>query len=261
MNSHSSLKDGELYFQPQKFPSDLTSYLDGISHDFTVESVSSEAINTYLWSLAAPVPPAQEKASGYANITLGTPSSFTKWFALVRIWNPWLAPQHGQGNFAPSQDAVLCSFLRWDGLHLVLLAVSGVDDVLNVMKPDDQGNVLVSGRNDGLTEGQARVLAAVGHTFETANAAVMYHARKLIQGHDSIDNQKKEEIPSTKGNEVKTDWFEGWYDGFTYCTWNGLGQNLNEKKIFEALDSLRKNSITSKSYQGPIIQIALSNYT
>lgn len=29
----------------------------------------------------------------------------------------------------------------------------------------------------------------------------------------------------------------------SYCTWNGLGQNLTEKKIFNALDSLSKNEI------------------
>ncbi len=32
-------------------------------------------------------------------------------------------------------------------------------------------------------------------------------------------------------------------DGLSYCTWNGLGQNLTEQKLFDALDSLSKNNI------------------
>jgi hypothetical protein len=32
-------------------------------------------------------------------------------------------------------------------------------------------------------------------------------------------------------------------DGLSYCTWNGLGQDLTENKIFNALDSLAKNEI------------------
>lgn len=32
-------------------------------------------------------------------------------------------------------------------------------------------------------------------------------------------------------------------DGLTYCTWNSLGQDLTEEKIFNALDTLAKNGI------------------
>lgn len=251
MNSRSSsFQDGELYFQPQNPPQDLTSYLQGTSADFTVESVPSEALSTHLWSFTARVQPSQGKISGYINISLGTPSSFTRWFALVRIWSPWLAPRHGQGIFSPPEDAILCSFLRWDGLHLVLLAVSGEDDVLTVMKQDGHGNILVSGRNDSLKDGQVRVLAAVGKTFNAAIAAVMYHARKLVQSHGYTKDQQMVEIELKKANEVKTNWMENWYDGFTYCTWNGLGQDLSENKIFNALDVLKGSNITSKSYLG-----------
>lgn len=42
---------------------------------------------------------------------------------------------------------------------------------------------------------------------------------------------------------VKAEWLEEWYDGFTYCTWNGLGQNLTEDKIDDALESLKKENI------------------
>lgn len=248
VNSQSSLKDGELYFQSQEKSQDLINYLQGTDSEFTVNQVPSEAMDTYLWSITAPVQPAHEKTSGYINISLGTPCSFTRWFALVRIWSPWLAPRHGQGQFSPSEDAILCSFLRWDGLHLVLLAVSGVDEVLTVMKPDGQGNVIVSSRNDDVKEGHARILVAVGHTFEAANAAVMYHARKAVQINKLIDGQAKLETAIQRAQDtLKPEWMENWYDGFTYCTWNGLGQDLNENKIYKALDALKENNIMSSS--------------
>ena len=39
---------------------------------------------------------------------------------------------------------------------------------------------------------------------------------------------------------------ENWYDGLTYCTWNALGQDLNESKIYDALDILKANKIKSE---------------
>ena len=246
VNDQSPLKDGELYFQAESSPRELVDYLKDYSPDLTVYSVPSEAIDTQLWSVTASVQASEGKKSGYSDVSLGTPRSFTRWFSLVRIWTPWLAPRHGQGRFSPTEDAILCSFLRWDGLHLVLLAVSGVDDVLTVFKPDGQGNVIISSRNDGTEKAQVRVIVAVGKTFESANAAVMYHARKLVQGDESIGGQDESKAKASIDGGVQTSWMESWSDGLTYCTWNALGQNLNERKIYNALDVLKDNGIKSK---------------
>lgn len=245
MNDLSSLTDGELYFQPRDPPSELSDYLKYISSELTVHSVPSETPETQLWSIVAPVKAAEGTSSGWANINLGTPRSFTRWFSLTRIWSPWLAPRHGKGNFAPTEDGVLCSFLRWDGLHLVLLAVSGVEDVLTVLKPDGHGNVIVSARNDRPGPSEGRVIAAVGTTFEKANAAVMYHARKIVRGDEYMSNEIKTEMKVAIENDVKAEWMENWYDGLTYCTWNALGQDLNEDKIYNALNILKENNIRS----------------
>lgn len=242
INEKSGLKDGELYFQPQSPPQRLFDYLKDYSRDLNVHSVPSEAYDTKLWTIMSPVQAAKGKASGYTNISLGTPRTYTRWFSIVRIWTPWLAPRHGQGIFSPPEDAVVCSFLRWDGLHLALLAMSGVEDVVSVLKSDSQGNVILSSRNDFEDEGQAMVIAAVGETFESAIAAAMYHARKVIHGDNLALNKPQTLIQSG----VKADWIENWPDGLTYCTWNSLGQNLNEQKIYDALDDLKNNTITSK---------------
>ncbi len=247
INEHSNLEDGELYFQPQTPPKDLVNYLKDYSDDFSVNQVDSETPHTQLWSLTAPVKAAVGKASGVTDISLGTPRSFGRWFSLVRIWSPWLAPRHGQDEFSPTEDAVLSSFLRFDGLHLVLLAVSGIDEVLTVFKPDGHGNVIAHSRNDSTETGQARVLAAVGTTFNAALAAVMYHARNIVRGYDTTSQEVKEEMKTALEKDVNAEWMENWYDGLTYCTWNALGQNLHEQRIFDALDILKEKGVQSMS--------------
>lgn len=248
MNEHSDLQDGELYFQPQTPPGGLVDYLKDFSQDFSINQVESETPHTLLWSLNAPVKAAEGKASGITDTSLGIPRSFSRWFSLVRIWSPWLGPRHGRGQFSPSEDAVLSSFLRLDGLHLVLLAVSGVDEVLTVLKPDVHGNAIVHSRNDSTHESQARVLAAVGTTFNTALAAVMYHAQKIVGSDDAMSQTVKEEMKTALDKDIKVEWMENWYDGLTYCTWNALGQDLHEQRIFDALDILKDKGIRSVSY-------------
>ncbi|KAL8685542.1 MAG: hypothetical protein Q9218_007697, partial [Villophora microphyllina] len=243
VNEHSNLRDGELYFQPYTPPGNLIDCLKDFSQDFYVNAVESETPHTLLWSLTAPVKAAEGKVSGISETSLGIPRSFSRWFSLVRIWSPWLGPRHGQGQFAPKEDAILASFLRLDGLHLVLLALSGVDDVLTILQSDAHGNVIAHSRNDNTEEGRARVLAAVGTTFNTALAAVMYHARKLVRGDAVMSPTIKDEMETALDKGVKGEWMENWYDGLTYCTWNALGQDLNEQKIFNALNILKDKGI------------------
>ena len=77
-----------------------------------------------------------------------SPKSLTicRWFALIRIWSPWLAPRQGKKHFALDKDAVLCSFMEPGGRHLVLLAISGVQDVMTLFRSDLNGNVVLNVR-------------------------------------------------------------------------------------------------------------------
>ena len=248
MKDKLSIQDGEIYFQPKEWSSELSDYLSDLSPDLEVHSVVSEVQKTQLWSVVGPVPAAQNSRSGYTDLSLGIPRTFSRWFALVRIWSPWLAPRHGQGKFSPAEDALLSSFLRWDGLHLVVLAVSGVGDVVTVFKTNQHGNVILSARNDASQQAQATAIIAVGTSFESAMAAVMYHARTLIRDDMYIGGELEAEMKASIDG-VRADWMENWYDSLTYCTWNGLGQNLNEGKILSALDILKKSGIKSKNEQ------------
>lgn len=87
------------------------------------------------------------------------------------------------------------------------------------------------------------MLAAVGTTFNTALAAVMYHARKIVAGTDTMSDTHKKEMEHALEKDVKAEYMTNWYDGLTYCTWNALGQNLNEQKIFDALQILKDKDI------------------
>ncbi|MCJ1308883.1 hypothetical protein MMC25_002538 [Agyrium rufum] len=247
VNSEASIPDGEIYFQAATPSTSLKDYFEDLGSSFEVEAVSSDVKGTLLWSLKSTVEgtksEAEDEEPSYSELTLGTPRDFSRWFALIRLWSPWLAPRHGKQKFKINEDGVLCSFLREDGLHLTLLAVSGIEDILTVFKHDGKGNVTVGSWNDSPKSGTVRIIVAVGRTFEESNAACMYHARSVVAGGVIIpDALQKEYANATEGN-ANAEWMENWYDGLTYCTWNGLGQDLTEEKIFNALDTLRKNDI------------------
>ncbi|KAI7197876.1 glycoside hydrolase [Hortaea werneckii] len=153
------------------------------------------------------------------------------------------SPVHAGNKFELDKDGVLLSFLRSDGMHVVCLGISGVDDVMTTFLHDSEGNVIVKSRNDRAETGTCRVLVAVADSFEVANAAVMYHARKIVGTLSSTAATDDKTIGALTDEKVKPEWLEEWYDGLTYCTWNGLGQALTADKIHTALDSLSSNNI------------------
>ncbi|KAF2709665.1 glycoside hydrolase family 36 protein [Pleomassaria siparia CBS 279.74] len=242
-NEQFSTSDGRIIYQPIDYlQKQLTHYIDGLPPYLQIVEEKSDTPETMLWSITSPVNAASDRASGYSNNKLGKPTSFLRWFALVRLWSPWLAPRQGKDTFRPDKEAVLTSFQRDDGTHLVILAVSGVDDVLTCLHHDGNGNVVINSRNDGLQDGTARLVVAVGKSLENALAATMYHARKLVFKFEVASGEFDAEIKSLIEG-VKPEWMEEWYDGLSYCTWNGIGQHLTEQKIFDALDSLQMNEI------------------
>lgn len=183
-----------------------------------VENVPSETPNTMLWSLTAPAKGAKGEDSGFTSHCFGLPADYTRWFALVRLWSPWLAPRQGKGSTLAEKDGVLYSFLRRDGLHVVLLAMSGIDDVMTVMQAKD-GKLDIHARNDREEEGVARVLVAVAATAEEGIAAVMYRARRVMSEHNVMTVEEEEVVEKIKEVErarnqekdgVKANWVQDW---------------------------------------------------
>lgn len=261
-----NINDGEVIFPPRASPfemnlspeqgtpttpakEELGKYVDSVSYDVEAEWRKSEAPGSILWDVSGSVDGAKEDQSGEKKAAFGTPSSVARYFSLVRVWTPWLGPRHGRNKFKLTEDAVLCSFLRTDGVHLVFLGVSGVNNVLTVFESGENGEVVIKAANDNEESAKFQVLVAVADDFEVALSAIIYEARKLVAPLDeepALEGRK----PSNPGDDMvivekdpKIQWMSEWYDGLTYCTWNSLGRDLTEEKIIGALDTLRSHGI------------------
>jgi hypothetical protein len=266
-NQKHPVSDGEIIYSPRHSEhdrvastdisdriakEDLGKYIDNLPDELEILSRLSEAPGALLWSLTGDIDPVSGGVSTFKQLALGTPSSTARYMSLVRVWSPWLGPRHGKNEFRLTEDAVFCSFLRTDGVHLVLLAVSGTDNVLTVFQSGKNGEVVVNARSDNAELSKFHVLIATAENFEVAMSAVIYEARKVVRPFvEAIDTALDEPVPlSPPGDDtvlVEKDptaqWLSQWFDGLTYCTWNSLGQDLTEEKILHALDSLKANGI------------------
>ncbi|KAF6820798.1 raffinose synthase sip1 [Colletotrichum sojae] len=221
----------------------LEDIITGLNPAWKVKSLMSQCPGTRLWSLDGAVDPVDGDESKVGIIPLGLPwGGFLRWFALVRIWSPWLAPRHGKDRFNLDKDAVLCSFVSPAGKHLVFLAVSGVNNVLSVFRHDDSGHISVHARNDGTASENSKILVATGDNFESANAAAMYQARNYVMAEKKASDELQGELKAIEEG-IKPEWMENWYDGLGFCTWNALGQRLTDEKVFDAMDKLAENNI------------------
>ncbi|KFX96760.1 hypothetical protein V490_03157 [Pseudogymnoascus sp. VKM F-3557] len=248
IKEHQGIGDGVVVWKNQAAAAtaveNLEELIGDLNSEFKVQKVRSQSPGTELWNVEAPVASAEGEKSTFSSSKIGKPWSgdFVRWFALIRTWTAWLAPRQGS-SFELDKEAIVCSFLeRRGGRHLVLLAVSGIDDVSTLFRSDAAGNITLETRNDGPKAGIARIIVALGNDFESANAAAMYQARDLVQNLSLATSEEKQELMALK-DDIKPQWMENWFDGLTYCTWNGLGQNLTEEKIFNAVDTLAANNI------------------
>jgi hypothetical protein len=209
-NEQFSTSDGHLIFQTDGALDDnLTNYIDHLPASLTINKERSETPNTVLWSITNPVSAASGNSPGYSENKLGKPVEYARWFALVRLWSPWLAPRQGKGRFQPDKEAILTSFEREDGSHLVIVAVSGVDDVLTTLGHDGEGAIVIHSQNDGTKDGVSRLVAAVGKSLEHGIAAAMYHARKLVMKYETASDEVEAEF-KTLAKDFKPEWLENW---------------------------------------------------
>ncbi|PNY24554.1 galactinol-sucrose galactosyltransferase 6, partial [Tolypocladium capitatum] len=254
------LSDGLIVATSSPLTSDmLPTIIPDLDGEWKVSSCMSQSSQSQLWTLEVTIPRAYGDTSTFKDVEIGTPwgsylsriPPFTeadrgRWFAIVRLWSPWLAPRQGKTHFSLDKGAILCSFLSHQGKSLVLLAVSGIGNVLTTLHNTEIGSVSVHARNDGASDETVLVLVSESNDFEHAVASVMYHARTLV-------SQAKHESPEWENDmksltkRVKPEWKENWYDGLGFCTWNALGQKLTEKKVLDAVQKLAENDINITS--------------
>ncbi|KAL8735824.1 MAG: hypothetical protein Q9166_000688, partial [cf. Caloplaca sp. 2 TL-2023] len=238
-------QDGEICFQDPSFElHSLQSCCENPDIALNIMHTSGGSENTAatVWEISDTVPGAEDPTSGYTARRIGLPRAFSHWFALVRHSTAWIAPRQGQNEIRLDEEAILCSFLRKDGLHLLFLAVT-TEDVLTVLKTNDHGELLMAGKNDSLHIGRCVAMAALGTTLEDAMAAAVARAGNVVRRSEpplpTIRTEASEEV---KNNSIKDS--QGWFNGLTYCTWNALGQDLDQGKIYNALQVLLEHGIT-----------------
>ncbi|KAK4178818.1 family 36 putative glycoside hydrolase [Triangularia setosa] len=237
-------EDGEVVLPARHTQSSsLSSYLAGIGNEVLVDPQAANAPATHpVWELKTRIPAAHGQFSGFALCSLGKPVECIRWFAIVRHAAAWFGPRHGREVFSLKEEGVMLSFLRRDGLHVVMIAVSGIENVTTTFVSSEDGQVFISSRNDEPECVDARVFVAVANNCEEAIAAAMCPVRDFVQSHRSSIADRH--IPKTASqNSDEATRVEDWYDGFAYCTWNGLGQYLSPSKIFEALTSLDERGV------------------
>ncbi|KAH0536954.1 hypothetical protein FGG08_006219 [Glutinoglossum americanum] len=235
--------DGQIVFQQHSLSdsADLSAYIMDLNSGLNIESSQVGDPKQWIWSVTAAAEGSKDRHSGYTDTILGCPRDISRWFSTVRHWSPWLAPRHGKSKFSADSDSILTCFLRNDGLHVVLLAISGLDDILTVLKADSKGNIIISSRNDGQSQGTTRILVSVGKDLDSTLKIVINQARGAIWQEQEGPANTEAQLQKYGGVEPK--WFEYWYDGLGYCTWNSLGQNLSEEKILNALEDLNTKNI------------------
>lgn len=108
-----------------------------------VDSVlAGQGNETRVWVLTAPIEAAQPNPRRQGLITQ---NAYLLFFHCSHF-SPLAGSKTREGQFSLTEDAILASFLRRDGLHIVLLAIS-LEDVLTVFKSDEKGNIVAFARN------------------------------------------------------------------------------------------------------------------
>lgn len=76
-------------------------------------------------------------------------------------------------------------FLRWDGLYVVIIVISGIDNLLIMFVLNENGQILILLRNDGFELVYVCVLVVVDKICEEVIVVVMRLVREFVWGYRS----------------------------------------------------------------------------
>ncbi|PQE03585.1 raffinose synthase Sip1 protein [Rutstroemia sp. NJR-2017a BVV2] len=240
------LGDGELIFKRPSTPTALTTplgyYIHGISPGCRIETHVPDSSTASLWTISIPIPASSSQEPFFEQFVVGLPTSFTRYFALVRQSNFWLCPRHGFSKLDLDEEAILLSFLRNDGYHFVVLAVS-TDGVVMTVKSDDAGNIIALGRNDEMTPKDGLLICAIGDTIEEGIEMVMARTKALISQGAATKPCSDKGYPLKGGIKAESLTQDDFHNGLIYCTWNSLGPELTYSSFMAALHDLNASDI------------------
>lgn len=188
------------------------------------------------------------------------------WLALVKIISPWMIPRHGGQLFQCSLDALLLLLQRKDGRIVLVLPVSGSDGTRYVQSDRNaRGKVAIRVLEDAFHPRPesitACVIVVVGEDVQQVLDIGFDHLRSLLAASslshsgDKVSFSPHEAQESGLGrtrsmSNAKALYLErvDWEKGLSYCTWNGLGWDLSEERLLDALQKLEDANIKSKIF-------------
>jgi len=206
---------------------DILDLFPGLDADLDIERVGSDVY--YVGS------------STRSDLQLGVPAILERFMALVKIASPWIGPLHGGASFESRKDGVMALLQRRDGLVVLVLPVSGAGRVGGrsayvVSDEGGHGQVLVQGMNDARAGcSEVGVIVVAGLEVQQTVDKGMQYLKHLISDGEARSLEREREV-SEKARDF-------WERGLCYCTWNGLGWNLSERKILETLETADANDI------------------
>ena len=169
---------------------------------------------------------------------LGRVNDFRRWFSLIRSSSPWIAPRQGDAPFKVNDDALLVSYLLPNGTSLVFMALT-TPTLSAFIRSDSEGAMWLVGKNDDSQQITVSVFVALGASVHNAVATLCTTVLHTLRHEESSTSNSFQESFKSR----KTESIDLWLDGLTWCTWNALGQELQEKGLLEAVDVLAKSGI------------------
>lgn len=97
------------------------------------------------------------------------------------------------------------------GEHLVVLGLSGLEDVMAIFGDNSEGALMIKIRNERHTPGYGRVIVAAGSKFEATLHSALGQARAIF---GSTDGPLGDDSRSQK--EFGQDWADDWINGLIY---------------------------------------------
>lgn len=200
-------------------------------------SEAGSGVRTYEISSEHAYPKHEADDNQLERLALGMIRDQLRFMAVIRIEPYWFGCTQDGTFFHLENDASMVCFLTASGQCVCLLALSGDDDFYTIFQSDNEGSIVVGGRNDGPRAAPLKVLAGVSSDAQEAISAVMDQAKKTVSARPTMSD-----LQSIKTAVKSTD-TQDFFDSFGYCTYNGLGLDLTQDKIFAGLDELVKNNV------------------
>lgn len=174
-------------------------------------------------------------------MTLGAPASKVhKFYALSKSPNggSWYEPEAGEGEQIKLNDkkyATMVGFNYQENSHVVVLGQISKEGTTTTYITEKDGKLVMTTENGSGQDQLHKVIVAEGFQYrDVVDAAFRALRDDLGAGRESSVGQQV-----SIGGEFKPQWF----DGLGYCTWNGLGRELTQDRVLDALQKLHDAGI------------------